>query len=283
MSPRPHRRCSLALPAAALLLLQGACADVQQILASAAVREPRLTFKDARLRDASFEGATIDLVFTIENPTAQAISLGRVDYLLKVEGKQLVAGRPPAGLRIPSGQGDVTFPAEVRFADLASSVTALLGKRVIAYQASGTVGVETPLGPLLLPLQQSGTLELPRLPALSIGAPRLQDVSLTGATLLVPLQVENPNAFPLPLGGLTGQLLVEGRPVGALRAAALPTVAATGTGSVALPVRIDFLQALDAAAALRSGKATLALQGQLGTGRLSIPFDLQQTVEIGRE
>ena len=78
-----------------------------------------LSFRDASLSDVTFAGATVNLTFTVENPNPVGISLAESDYKLSVAGKQLVAGKPPAGLQIPaSGSSDVTLPAQVRFADL---------------------------------------------------------------------------------------------------------------------------------------------------------------------
>src|SRR5437879_10118672 len=56
--------------ALALCAALAGCAQLQQLAASAFQR-PAVSFKDARLRDVSLGGATVDLVFGVDNPNDQ--------------------------------------------------------------------------------------------------------------------------------------------------------------------------------------------------------------------
>src|SRR5207302_9036734 len=142
----------------------------------------------------------------------------------------------------------------------------------VGYAASGHVGVDTPLGVITLPLEAKGTLELPRAPQVALGSPKVMDLSLTGATLELPLTITNGNAFALPLGALAGALRVEGAEVGSLQTPELGTVAGGAAQTVAVPVRIRFAEALSAARALRSGTAHIDLRGELRGAGASLPF-----------
>ena len=154
-------------------------------------REPTLSFTDASLSDVTLAGATVNLTFTVENPNPVGISLAESDYKLSVAGKQLVAGKPPAGLQIPaSGSAEVTLPAQVRFADLGESVAAVLRQNEVPYRAEGHIGVSTPLGIIPLAFAKDGTLPLPRIPSVTVQSPRIASLSLTQATLEVPLTLE---------------------------------------------------------------------------------------------
>ena len=93
------------------------CSWLRQMAASG-FQKPSLSFKDASLSDVTLSGATVNLVFTVTNPNDAALSLAETDYKFSLEGKQVVAGKPPAGIRIPAkGSSDVTLPASVKFAD----------------------------------------------------------------------------------------------------------------------------------------------------------------------
>src|SRR3989442_2174523 len=106
----------------ALLCAAGLCA-CSLLRGVADFREPSVSFKDASLSDVSLAGATVNLTLTVNNPNAQGLSLAETDYKLSVAGKQLVAGKPAAGLRIPAGgSSEVVLPAQVRFADLGESI-----------------------------------------------------------------------------------------------------------------------------------------------------------------
>src|SRR2546423_15629072 len=110
-------------------------------------REPSVSFKDASLSDVTLGGATVNLTLTVHNPNAQGLSLAETDYKLSVAGKQLVAGKPAAGLRIPGGgSSGVVLPAQIRFADVADSIAAVLRQEQLPYRAEGHIGMSTPIG-----------------------------------------------------------------------------------------------------------------------------------------
>src|SRR2546423_8559036 len=168
-------------------------------------REPSVSFKDASLSDVTLGGATVNLTLTVHNPNAQGLSLAETDYKLSVAGKQLVAGKPAAGLQIPAGgSSEVILPAQVRFAEVGDSIAAVLRQEQLPYRAGGHIGVSTPIRVLPLAFSKGGTLPLPRIPSLRLEAPRIAALSLTQATLDVPLTLSNPTSFPLPLGSRVG-------------------------------------------------------------------------------
>jgi LEA14-like dessication related protein len=246
-------------------------------------REPTLSFKDASLSDVTLAGATVNLTFTVENPNPVGISLTQSDYKLSVAGRQLVAGKPPAGLQIPaSGSADVTLPAQVRFADLGESVVAVLRQNEVPYRAEGQIGVSTPLGIIPLAFAKEGTLPLPRVPSVTVESPRIASLSLTQATLEVPLTLSNANSFPLPLGSVVGDLSIAGSQVGRIASTSLGRLGAGQSRTVAIPVTVHFAQALGAAQALRDGKARVAVDAQLSSGGASVPVHVERDVDFTR-
>jgi LEA14-like dessication related protein len=267
----------------ALALCSAALCGCSLLQTVAQGREPSLSFKDASLADVSLAGATVNLTFTVQNPNPVGITLAETDYKLFLAGKQLVAGKPPAGLRIPaSGSSDVTLPAQVRFADLGESLAAVLRQYEVPYRAEGRIGVSTPLGIVPLDFAKEGTLPLPRVPAVTVQSPRIASISLTQATLDLPLTLSNPNAFPLPLGSVVGDLRIDGSQVGRIASADLGRLDARQSRTVAVPVTVHFAQALSAAQALRAGRARLGLDAQLSSGGASVPVHVERDVDFTR-
>jgi LEA14-like dessication related protein len=245
--------------------------------------EPSLSFKGASLSDVTLAGATVNLTFTVQNPNPVGISLADADYKLSLAGKQLVAGKPPARLRIPaSGSSDVTLPAQVRFADLGESIAAVLQRNEVPYQAEGHIGVSTGIGVIPLAFSKQGTLPLPRIPDVTLESPRIASISLTQATLDLPLLLSNPNPFPLPLGSMVGDLRIAGAQVGRIASADLGRIDARQSRTVAIPVTVHFAQAFSAAQALREGKARVALDAQLSSGGASVPVRVERDVDFTR-
>lgn len=268
--------------AALAVALASSCAALQQFLA-ASVQTPTLTFKSATLADVSLGSATVNLNYRLDNPNPFGLSLASVQYAFFVEGHQVVAGQPPNGLTIPaSGSADVVLPANVKFADVAPVIETFLTKETAAYTAKGSIGVETPIGIVTLPVEQSGTFPVPKLPTVVLQPPRLAQVTLTSATLELPLVVTNKNDFPIPISGVSGAVSVGGARVGTVSSPDIGSIGPRATFPVTLPVRLDFAQAAGAAMALqRGGGAMVAFDAEIRSGPATFPVHLQQNVRAG--
>jgi LEA14-like dessication related protein len=273
------------LPAAvaallALSLLASGCAFLSQLLRSAFV-QPEVRFKGASLGAVTLSDATLNLTWELQNPNPVGISLASLDYAFFVEGKQVVAGTPASGLRIPpQGTADLSFPATVRFQDIAPVVQTFLEKDYASYRAQGTVGIETPVGVVTLPLQYEGQFEVPKVPRVEFLPPRIQNITFASATVEFPLSVTSRNSYVLPVSA-SGGVEIAGARVGSL-SADLSQVQPRATQRISVPLTINFLEAAQAALALRSGSATVGFKGSLQSGSASIPLQFQQNLTFQR-
>ena len=264
-----------------LLPLLAGCALLRS---AASFEKPTLTFKDARLPSVDFQGAEVDLVFLVNNPNSMGLDLAKATYALAVEGKQVLAGAPQNGLQIPAhGSTEVTFPAKVHWNEIAPALEALFAQEQVHYKASGSLGVNTPVGVVMLPLEHEGTFVAPKMPTFEIGSPRITGMSLTTASLSIPLKIGNLNAFPLPLGGILGDVSLGGAHVGHI---ALPQAAPVPAGKDAtllIPLDVNFLSAGTAAAqAIKTGIAEVKIDATLNAAGATLPFRVAKTVEIQR-
>lgn len=269
------------LSIATLLLFTG-CQLITN-LANQAFEKPRLTFQRVEVTDATLAGATLNLRYTLANPNAVGLELANVSYALAVEGHPVVSGSPPNGLLVPAGGStELTFPAQVRFADLVPTVEALLTKDSIHYRADGTVGVNTPLGVLTLPLTTEGDFEVPKLPGFEVGTPRVRSMSWSEASLDVPITLTSRNSYPIPLGSLRGALLIGGVRVAEVQGPSVGTLQPHAKQTFSLPISIHVAEATSAAATLAQGSGTVAFQGTLSSGPLSVPVNFSQNVRFVR-
>jgi LEA14-like dessication related protein len=270
-----------AVAALSIFALSG-CSLLRQVAASG-FEKPTMSFKDATLSDVSLSGATVNLVFTVTNPNDAALALAETDYKLSIEGKQLVAGKPDAGIRIPArGSSDVTLPASLKFADITGSIADFLRKEQANYRAEGHIGVDTPIGIAALPFAKEGTVPLPKLPEVSLGTPKIGSIGLTSARIDVPIVFANQNPFALPLGSLSGALRIAGADVGEIGEQPVGRVDAKKAKTVTLPVTVRFSQAMAAAKAIREGRAHVAVDGQLAAEGASLPFHVEHDVEFAQ-
>ncbi|MFZ5471628.1 MAG: LEA type 2 family protein [Myxococcota bacterium] len=264
------------------VLASSGCAALSKFFASA-FQKPTLRFHSAQLADVALSGLTLQLTYALDNPNSFGLSLAEVDYALFVDGKQVVAGQPPNGLQIPArGSARLVFPANIKFADIAPVVQTFLTKDYATYRAQGHVGINTPIGILKFPLEREDQFEVPKIPQVALAPPRITQLTLSGATVEVPLTVTNRNSFELPVQGLGGSVSIAGATVGSVSSGNLGALPGKGTRSVTLPVNINFLSAAKAATALRSGAGQVAFNGQIHSGGVAIPVNFSQNLSFRR-
>lgn len=264
-----------------LLWLPCACSLLGQV-AGAAFRRPSLSFQDAHLDHVDFDGADLTLTWLVTNPNALGLDLAQADYALQIEDHAVASGRPQSGLQIPGGATTrVAFPAHLVWKELAPAVQALFAQDIVRYRATGSVGVQSPVGLLTLPFAHEGTFAPPHVPDLSLHQPKIVSIGLTGARLALPLAIGNRNAFPLPIAGILGTVQIGGETVGRLALPAQGVVEANQRKVIDVPLDVSFLGAGSAvAAALRSGVAQVQVDGTLTSGASTLPIHFAQTVQL---
>ena len=247
------------------------------------VTKPEFTFKRLKLEGMSFESVTLGLVYEIDNPYEIPIELAHVDYQLAVAGKRLFSGSPNEGVKIPAGRKkEITFPAQVRFAELGSAVQTIFTKSKLDYRASGNVGLATPVGQLRFPISKSGTFDRPDLPAIRIADVKAPRLTGTSAELRVLLDVTNTNPFPMPLEQVQYGLKLAGSQVGtgSVRGA---DVAPGKTRRLELPLKVGLLDAGRSVTRFIAGDATdVEVTGKLDFGSLTGPFEVAKRLSLDR-
>jgi LEA14-like dessication related protein len=252
--------------------------------AQLAFSQPDFTFQRVAITDLSLGGLTLDTVWALKNANAVSLSLASVQYALFIDGKQVLAGSPAQGLTIGAqSTSELHFPANIQFADVAAVVAVFLNQDTAQWKAEGSLGVDTPIGIIKLPLAHQGTFEVPKIPELSFGSPRVSGLSFTGATLEFPLMVTNKNSFALPISEVRGALSIAGSQVGMLSTGSLGELQGKGTKQLTLPLSVNFLAGAGAAMkAIQSGKAQVTFDAQVNSGTNAVPFKLDQLLSFSR-
>ena len=266
-----------------LVLVMGlaGCAELTNFLRTA-FREPTFAFKRLGLGDLSLAGLTLDTVWSLDNPNAVGISLASVDYALFIEDKQVVAGAPKQGLQIPaSGSTELHFPAAFKFQDVVAVLETFLNKDMAKYRAEGSLGIQTPIGVIRLPLAHAGEFEVPKVPAIAFGNPRVSNLSITGVTFEFPLTVTNKNTFALPIAGVVGNLSLAGSNLGSISTGDLGALDGKGTKVVALPLSVNFMTAgMGIFNAVQRGNAQVQFDAKVQSGATQVPLNVNQLVSF---
>jgi LEA14-like dessication related protein len=253
-------------------------------MAEGQFKKPDVSYKSASLSDVSLSGATLNVVAGVDNPNPVELALADVDYRLSIDGHPVATGKPPEGLAIPAnGKADLTLPASFKFADLGQAVATVLAKGSAGYKAEGTLGLKTPIGVVRVPLSHEGTFTLPSMPGIALGTPRLTNVALDHATVELPVTLTGKGSLPVPLQALQAAVTIGGAHIGEVSAKDLGTLEPGASRSVTLPLTVPFSGAFEAAQAImKGGTVPIALQGQLQSGPVPVPFALTTTAQFRR-
>lgn len=277
-------------PLLGVTLLLSGCAELAQYLqllggsGQSGFTQPTLTLKSAAVTNATLGGLSLDTTWQLDNPNALGLSLSSIEYALVVDGHQVLAGAPANGLQIPAnGSAELRFPASVKFADLGGVLETFLTKDRARYRVQGSLGLQTPIGELKLPLATEGDFEVPKVPQVQVGNPRVTNLSFTGATVEFPLTVTNRNGFPMPISQVSGTISVAGAALGTLSTGDLGQLTAKGARQVALPLQVNFLSAAGAAVtAIRGGDAQVQFNAAVSSGGIAVPMRVDQLVSFLR-
>jgi LEA14-like dessication related protein len=273
------RRAAL-VATVALALLSTGCAELLRMLAGG-VQTPSAAFQSAALDTISLDDATVAATFQITNPNPIGLNLAGVGYAVTFEGQPLFEGNFPTGIQLAANAtSPLTVPVRIPFSAIPNLATTLLTKTEAKYEVRGAVTVRSPIGDLTLPIHWGGTLPLPQLPKLSVSGARVQNLSFSGARIVVTLAVNNPNVFALPLTALTGRVLVAEQQVAALALPASKPLAAKTVTAVEIPIDVSFASAgFAVSTAMARGSAALRLQGSASVAGKTLPLDLGTTLQ----
>jgi len=266
---------------AALILFAG-CALLHR-----AVKRPDVTFQSIGLRDITFDGAAVDLVFAVKNPNPFGLTIQRYDYTFRVGDRPVASSGHDASLAIAARSvGQLVVPLSVRFADVMNAANALRQSDRWPFSVEGTVTVGGgPLGGVTAPFTYRDTLPRPMPPKITVESLRVQSASLTNIAIDVTLAVENPGRLAYALGTLTGALDLNGQRVisldgldGALALRPESTQRVTLHASVSAALLARGLQTV-----IDQGRAQYHLVGQASVhndlfGELPLQLDQQGTV-----
>ena len=229
-----------------LLSLLGGCALLQSLGLVLDPYKPTISFKSMDLKSIDFSQATVDFVFTVDNPNPLAVTASSFTYALAIAGKQLAAGQQSDGITLKANGGsDVALPISVKFADLLSLGQAIKGVDKVGYALTSTFGFTTPVGEVQVPLEHEGDFPVMHKPEIRLIGIRSKGINLLQqkADLVVDLGVANKNGgSSLGFEGFNWKLDLGGKQAANGVLASMTGVEAGKEQVVQLPVSLQLLQ-----------------------------------------
>jgi LEA14-like dessication related protein len=227
------------------LFLATSCTTLNQVGQVLEGQKPTASVKGLRLTGLDLNGVNLVFDVGVDNPNPVSISLASLDYDLKLQGSSFLRGDQPMGMQLAAkGNSQVQVPVRLGFQQLHNSYARLKNAREVGYELDMGMGFEVPLlGRIKIPVNYKGKVPIPEIPSVSLRSIDVRQLTLSGATLQLELEVDNPNAFTLMLDKLDYNLKLNGFNLGSGVVNKGMQVQQNGRGRVSLPLKFNFAQA----------------------------------------
>jgi LEA14-like dessication related protein len=205
----------------------------------ALIQKPTVAFESVTFQNMSLFDGTLVFSFKVTNPNPIGINLDKIGYDLKIGDKDLVKGTIDKGLSLKArGTETVELPISINYLDFFKSITDFINSDKIKYDLSGFFQIAM----LSIPYQAKGSLDIPKIPAISLRNIQVKNISFTGASLLMTLEIDNNNPFAVAIKSLNYGINLGGEKF-ANGATTKPTdITKNGKSTVEIPVDVDFLK-----------------------------------------
>jgi LEA14-like dessication related protein len=276
---------------AAAVLLAGGCESLRD--AVEVMRKPEVRIAATEIEALSFTGLTLRFDVEIENPNPIGIGLAGFDYELQIEGNSFVNGQVQEGVAIAARERSIIpIPVELGFEEIAQTFAELAGKEEAAYQLSSGFSFDLPvLGRVRVPVRTDGSFPILRPPRLQVVNLRLNEISLSGASLTLDLELINRNSFKVFVESLEYRFQVDGRDWASGMRRERVRISENDSTRLTIPVDLDF-GALGRGVyqmILAGGSLQYAFKANVDVGtslrelkETSLPFELTGQLRIQR-
>ena len=197
----------LILVSPAVLIITG-CAEFGDFFLT-----PEARIESVELIRADFSSVSLQVNVEIDNPNSTGITLSAYDYRLTVSAQTVVDGRreEPVSLRA-EGKSIIPIPVDIGFRELAAVGTSMISDDMIPVERGLGLEITLPyMGTARLDISGSGEIPILRPPIVRPVSMKVERINLTGAELILIMNVENPNGYALTINTAEGRLSVGGR------------------------------------------------------------------------
>lgn len=224
--------------ATVLVVILAGCATLQESMPV----KPEASIQGVQVAGLTTQSVDLLVNLAVNNPNAFSLNASGFDMDLKVEGNSLAkVSQLEQGISLPAkGVANTQVPLTLNFNDLYQAVSAVKGKDEFAYAVDAGISFNLPvIGNVRLPAAFEGSLPIPKMPKVSIKSADFSKVGWTSASMLLSVEVENPNAFGLDLNNFNYNLTASGQSLGGGQVKSV-SLGEKGSQILEIPLSLEF-------------------------------------------
>lgn len=243
-----------------LPLLIGGCKALQDFANS--IQKPRLSVDNVRVTGFDFQQMELTYDIKVENPNSVAVRMMGYDYNLDLNGNTFISGDQAEKIEIEaSGESIFQVPMTLNFSDIYRTASGLSDQDETSYHFLSHLRFDLPvLGATEIPVQNRGSIPLLKSPKLDVRNLEIQNLSLSGADVVLKLAFDNPNGFGLDINQLAYDLQVNGDRWAGGTALQDVTIRENGITELDIPISLNISQIGMSAYRILSGSEPLDYQ-----------------------
>jgi len=263
-----------------LLFTVGSCAVLKQI-----VQMPKVKFVNLDYTNPTLDSITLLFNLDVNNPNPIGAPINGIDYQIFLENKSFLQGRHNKSMHIPAmASNTVGIPVKVHFKDIIQATRNLKGRELINYSLKSNVGI----GPFKIPVIHTGKIKIPKLPKIKVHSLNVGRMGLTQSSLVLNMDIQNDNSFPIPLNGLNYQFSIGGQQLASASKVQQKSIGSGSRTRLQIPIAFNPLKLGTTGLKLlkKGSKLNYELKGSFWnndpkTGKKSLsPFNIKDLVKI---
>jgi LEA14-like dessication related protein len=217
------------------------CATLKQF---ANIQKPTVDVQNVRLTGMSFDALNLAFDMKITNPNPLSVSLAGFDYDFQIADASFLKGNQTKAITLKAkGESILEIPLTLNFKDLYSTFQALKNADSTKYKMLCGLSFDLPvIGATRIPVSKTGTLPNLKMPDISIGSLKLNNISLNRADMELKINVKNANTFGFLLNKLNYNFAVNGTTWANGLSDKQMQVTEKGEGTIAIPISLNFIE-----------------------------------------
>ncbi len=247
------------------------------------VKEPSVSLEDISYQPNSlFEGTALFYI-NVTNPNPIGTKINHVIYHLEINDEELVKNEDKSIIDLGANSTHkLELPVTFNYLDIFKTVQDLFGAEEFKYKLYGTIGV----GPLAIPFERQGMLPIPKPPSVSIKKCQIANFGFTGATIIMHVDVESKESFPVGIEQLDYNINMGNINLAQGMARNVSVAKDAKKTTLELPVKLNFLKlGRSVYDLLKQQSTTYSMKGQMHfnipkMGKKAYNFDKEGSVNF---
>lgn len=257
------------------------CATLCDLLGNF-VKAPDLRIKKMDITKMTLTSISTRFLVEIINANPLGFRMDGLDYLLRLDGQEMSKGSAKKGITLkPRGKATTELDLDFDLGRTAAAVMKLLEKRSLGYELEAVGKFFAKQGGIDVPARFKGTMPMPILPRLGLKSFSPTSVGPGGVGFKVVAEVENTNAFDIPIDGFHFDIKLNGKNVLRNKNVRGLTLKSKKSNLVPFEFDVGLVELGLSVAELAAGKRLAYEVGsEVESGFLKVPFTHKGSVRV---